>query len=155
MSLPYKGARHDAGRHHIKGFEMEDILVPLGLFFAPVVLILGLILVPKWLRSRERLQAQQLIRMAIERGQEPSPELIEALTKDIQPAKVPSASRDMRIGVILLSVAAGIALTGVALGQINDNAMFGTVSGAAIPGMIGLAFIILSFFNPNKRLPQD
>jgi hypothetical protein len=33
--------------------------------------------------------------------------------------------------------------------------MYGTVSGAAIPGMIGLAFIILSFFNPNKRPPQD
>jgi hypothetical protein len=28
------------------------------------------------------------------------------------------------------------------------------MSGAAIPGMIGLAFIILSFFNPNKRPPQ-
>ena len=130
------------------------VLVPIGFFFAPVILVSALVLVPKWLRSRERLQAQQLIRMAIERGQEPSPQLFEALTRDVAPVKVPSAHRDMRIGVILLAVAAGIGLTGVALGSIDDHAMFGTISGAAIPGMIGLAFIILSFFNPNKRPPE-
>ena len=30
-----------------------------------------------------------------------------------------------------------------------------TLAGSAIPGAIGLAFVILSFFNPNKRPPQD
>ena len=60
----------------------------------------------------------------------------------------------MRIGIVLLFVSGGVALTGLALGQINDYAMYGTLSGAAIPGMIGLAFVILSFFNPNKRPPE-
>ena len=127
------------------------VLVPVG-FFA---MIAAISIVPNWLRMRERQDMQATVRAAIEKGQPLPPELIEALSKDVKLPKASSAHRDMRIGVILLAVAAGVALTGVALGQINDNAMFGTVSGAAIPGMIGVAFIILSFFNPNKRSSQD
>jgi hypothetical protein len=129
---------------------MEDILVPLGLFG----MIAAIVIVPNYLRIRERREMQKTVRAAIEKGQPLPPELIEALSKDVRTRKVSSAHRDLRIGVILLAVAAGISLTGVALGGINDNAMFGTISGAAIPGMIGLAFVILSFFNPNKRPPE-
>ncbi|MBO9557996.1 MAG: hypothetical protein J7515_05345 [Caulobacter sp.] len=127
------------------------ILIPL----APFLMVAAIVIVPAWLRQRERREMQATVRAAIEKGQPLPPELVEALSKDVRPRVVSSAHRDMRIGVILLFVAGGVALTGVALGQINDNAMFGTLSGAAIPGMIGLAFIILSFFNPNKRPPQD
>ena len=127
------------------------ILVPIGLF----AMIAAIVIVPNYLRVRERQEMQATVRAAIEKGQPLPPELVEALSKDVRLRTVSSAHRDMRIGVILLAVAGGVALTGVALGQINDNAMFGTVSGAAIPGMIGLAFVILSFFNPNKRPPQD
>lgn len=130
---------------------MEDILVPIGLF----AMIAAIVIVPNYLRLRERREMQATVRAAIDKGQPLPPELIEALSKDFRSRKVSSAHRDLRIGVILLAVAGGVALTGVALGGINDNAMFGTVSGAAIPGMIGLAFVILSFFNPNKRPPQD
>lgn len=130
---------------------MEDILVPLGLF----TMIAAIVLVPNYLRIRERREIQKTVRAAIEKGQPLPPELIEALSKDVRARKVSSAHRDLRIGVILLFVAGGVALTGVALGQISDHAMFGTVSGAAIPGMVGLAFVILSFFNPNKRPPQE
>jgi hypothetical protein len=127
-----------------------DVLVPIGFF----TMIAAIVIVPNYLRVRERQEMQATVRSAIEKGQPLPPELIDALSKDVRARTVPSAHRDMRIGVILLAVAGGVALTGVALGGINDNAMFGTVSGAAIPGMIGLAFIILSFFNPNKRPPE-
>lgn len=126
------------------------ILIPL----APFLMVAAIVIVPAWLRTRDRREMQATVRAAIEKGQPLPPELVEALSKDVRPRVVSSAHRDMRIGVILLFVAGGVALTGVALGQINDHAMFGTVSGAAIPGMIGLAFIILSFFNPNKRPPE-
>ncbi|MDR7114330.1 DUF6249 domain-containing protein [Caulobacter sp. BE254] len=126
------------------------ILIPL----APFLMVAAIVIVPAWLRTRERREMQATVRAAIEKGQPLPPELVEALSKDVRPRTVSSAHRDMRIGVILLFVSGGVALTGIALGQINDNAMFGTVSGAAIPGMIGLAFIILSFFNPNKRPPE-
>jgi hypothetical protein len=129
----------------------SGILVPIGLF----AMIAAIVIVPNYLRVRERQEMQATVRTAIEKGQPLPPELVEALSKDVRTRTVSSAHRDMRIGVILLAVAGGVALTGVALGQINDNAMFGTISGAAVPGMIGVAFIILSFFNPNKRPPQD
>uniref|UniRef100_B0SWJ2 DUF6249 domain-containing protein n=1 Tax=Caulobacter sp. (strain K31) TaxID=366602 RepID=B0SWJ2_CAUSK len=125
------------------------VLVPIG-FFA---MIAAIVIVPKYLQARERRETQATVRAAIEKGQPLPPELIEAISKDVRVGKVSSSHRDMRIGVILLAVSAGVALTGVALGGINDNAMFGTVSGAAVPGMVGLAFVILSFFNPNKN-PQ-
>jgi hypothetical protein len=127
------------------------ILIPL----APFLMVAAIVIVPAWLRTRDRREMQATVRAAIEKGQPLPPELVEALSKDVRPKMASSAHRDMRIGVILLFVAGGVALTGVALGQINDNAMYGTLSGAAIPGMIGLAFVILSFFNPNKRPPQD
>jgi hypothetical protein len=133
-----------------RGVHMEDVLVPLFI----CSMIVAIVVLPGWLRSRDRREMQATVRAAIEKGQPLPPELIEAMTKGIKPAKISSAHRDMRIGIILLAVAAGIALTGVALGAINDNAMFGTVSGAAVPGMIGIAFIILSFFNPNKNPPE-
>jgi hypothetical protein len=126
------------------------VLVPIGFF----TMIAAIVIVPNYLRVRERQEMQATVRAAIEKGQPLPPELVDALSKDVRSRTVSSAHRDMRIGVILLAVAGGVALTGVALGGINDNAMFGTVSGAAIPGMIGLAFVILSFFNPNKRPPQ-
>lgn len=127
------------------------ILIPL----APFLMVAAIVIVPAWLRQRERREMQATVRAAIEKGQPLPPELVEALSKDVRPRLTSSAHRDMRIGVVLLFVAGGVALTALALGHINDYAMYGTLAGSAIPGMIGLAFVILSFFNPNKRPPQD
>lgn len=126
------------------------ILVPL----APFIMVAAIVIVPAWLKSRERREMQQTVRAAIEKGQALPPELIEALSKDVRPAKVPSAQRDLRIGVILLSVAVGLALLGAAIGMVESDALFPIVGSATIPGMIGVAFIVLSFFNPNKRSPE-
>ncbi len=61
-----------------------------------------------------------------------------------------SAMRDMRKGVILLAVSIGIVLFGYAVSFEDMDALYPVSGIAAIPGMIGLAFIILSFFNKNK-----
>jgi hypothetical protein len=126
------------------------ILIPL----APFLMVAAIVIVPAWLRTRDRREMQATVRAAIEKGQPLPPELVDALSKDVHPRIASSAHRDMRIGVVLLFVAGGVALTALALGQINDYAMYGTLAGSAIPGMIGLAFVILSFFNPNKRPPE-
>ncbi|TCS14873.1 DUF6249 domain-containing protein [Caulobacter sp. BK020] len=126
------------------------ILVPLS----PFLMVAAIVIVPAWLKNRERREMQQTVRAAIEKGQALPPELIEALSKDVQPKKVSSAHRDLRIGVILLAVSVGMGLLGAALGMIEDEAMFAVAGSATIPGMIGIAFIILSFFNPNKNPPE-
>jgi hypothetical protein len=127
------------------------ILVPL----APFLMVAAIVIVPAWLKSRERREMQQTVRAAIETGQALPPELIEALSKDIKPPKVASAQRDLRIGVILIAVSTGIALLGCALGMVENDALFPIVGSAAIPGVVGIAFVILSFFNPNKSVPRD
>ena len=126
------------------------ILVPLS----PFLMVAAIIIVPAWLKSRERREMQQTVRAAIEKGQALPPELIEALSKDVQPKKVSSAHRDLRIGVILLAVSVGMGLLGAVLGMVEEEAMFWVAGSATIPGMIGIAFIILSFFNPNKSPPE-
>ncbi|WP_313574302.1 DUF6249 domain-containing protein [Brevundimonas sp.] len=124
---------------------MDEVLIPLA-FFA---MIAGIVLVPTWLKSRERREMQATLRASIEKGQSLPPEVIEAISKD-NAKPVATAARDLRAGVILLSVAIGIALLGYAVSFADFDAFYPIVGGAAIPGMIGLAFIILSFFNKNK-----
>lgn len=126
----------------MEGFE---VLIPL----APFLMVVAIVVIPAWLKSRERREMQATLRSAIEKGQTLPPEVIEAISKDN--AKPPAtAARDLRTGVILLSVAVGIAIFGYAVSFAEMDAYYPIVGIAAIPGMIGLAFIILSFFNKNK-----
>ncbi len=127
---------------------MEE-LIPLA-FFA---MIAGIVLVPTFLKSRERKEMQATLRAAIEKGQPLPPEVIEALSKENVKAPA-TAHRDLRVGVILLAVSIGIALFGYAftfIGGFEESKVSVPIMGlSAIPGMVGLAFIILSAFNKNK-----
>ncbi len=122
-----------------------EVLVPLGI----ILMVAAIVIVPRWFRSRERREMQQTLRTAIDKGQSLPPEIIEALSQD-EVRKTPSAMRDMRKGVILLAVSIGIVLFGYAVSFEDMDALYPVSGIAAIPGMIGLAFIILSFFNKNK-----
>lgn len=126
----------------MNGFE---ILIPL----APFIMVVAIVAIPAWLKSRDRREMQATLRSAIEKGQPLPPEVIESITKDnVKPPA--TAARDLRTGVILLAVAIGIAIMGYGV-SFKDLDAFYVLSGlAAIPGMIGLAFIVLSFFNKNK-----
>ena len=122
-----------------------EILIPLSGIFMIIAIVVG----PAWLKSRERREMQNVLRAAVEKGQPLPPELIDALTKE-QVRKLPSASRDLRIGVILLALSAGVAAAFLGIGFGVDNDAKFVAGFAAIPGSIGLAFIVLSFFNKNK-----
>lgn len=124
-----------------------EVFVPLGLF-AMIVLIVA---IPAWFKSRDRREMQGTLRTAIEKGQPLPAEVIDALSKDASKA-VPSAARDLRIGVIWAAIALGVAAFGWAASFADgDSEIFYVMGGmAAVPGFIGLAFIILSFFNKNK-----
>lgn len=121
------------------------ILIPL----APFIMVVLIVVVPAWLKSRERKEMQETLRSAIEKGQPLPPEVIEALSRDN--IKVPAtAAKDIRVGMILLSVSIGIALMGYFIGFAQDHATYPMIGMAMVPGMIGIAFIVLSFFNKNK-----
>lgn len=131
--------------------DMTPILIMLIIFGSITAIIIG----PGYLKSREKREMQTTVRHAIDKGQELPPELIDAMTRDVA-SKLPSRTRDIRRGIIWIAVGVGLA----AFGLLSDmgwdhneleNFGNGVLGVAAIPFTIGVAFIVLSFFNPNKE----
>ncbi|MFN3930966.1 MAG: DUF6249 domain-containing protein [Brevundimonas sp.] len=135
---------------------MEDF-IPLFAIFAVFGTITAIIVGPTYLKSRERHEMQATVRHAIDKGQDLPPEIIAALSSEAA-SKLSSRTRDIRRGIIWLAVGIGIAAFGVINGtpwnggdDWNGNVGDGLLGFAAIPITVGLAFIVLSFFNPNKE----
>lgn len=122
------------------------ILVPLG-FFA---MIAAIVLVPGWLRSRERERLHETLRLAYEKGQPVPPEMIEAL--QFEKPKPPLPDRDLRRGIILLCVAAAIVVFALTVGQVHDHDAFGFAAVAAFPGFIGLGYLAFWFASRRKTI---
>ncbi|MBU4436400.1 MAG: hypothetical protein KKC14_18515 [Alphaproteobacteria bacterium] len=123
---------------------MEGILVPITLF----IVIGAICIAPVWLKSRERTEMQSTLRAAIEKGQPVPPEVIEALTRNVKVA--PTSLSDLRAGVIWAAVGIGFGLFSYLADFEDHDFRFPGLGIAAIPLMIGLAYIVLSFFNPSK-----
>lgn len=106
------------------------------------ITIIAIVLVPRWLKSREREALQQTLKAAIERGQPLPPEVVDAITSEQRPA--PSAIRDVRTAVIWLGVAAGLICFAYALGNDPDSAdaFYPLLGISAFPGFVGIAYLI-------------
>jgi hypothetical protein len=91
-----------------------------------------------WFRYRNRNDMQQTIRLALDKGQELSPELIDRLGH-------PKAGRDrdLRLALIWLALAIGLALCGAAVPDPSGHALRGCLAGAAFPLMLGIAYLIM------------
>lgn len=122
-----------------------DIIVPV----VGCMMIVAVVCLPFYFRSRERREMQRTLRVAIEKGQPVPPELIEAMTKSVKTP--PTRLRDLRVGVIWLAVGIGIAGATYFGDFIHGDGDFDGFGIACIPVVIGVAFIVLSFFNPNKE----
>jgi hypothetical protein len=91
-----------------------------------------------WFRFRTRGDLQQTIRSAIDKGQELTPELIDRLG-----SPTPPKDRDLRLALIWLALAVGLALTGFFAPDPSGHAFRGTLAGAAFPFAIGVAYLIM------------
>jgi hypothetical protein len=112
----------------------------------------AVILVPMYLKSRDKQRMYETLRLAYEKGQPVPPELIAALqTNAPSGSMVSTAERDLRRAMVLLAV--GLGLCGLGYGlwyglmSVSDTAAYitgGSIAGAgAIPGLIGVAYLIL------------
>ena len=112
----------------------------------------AVILVPMYLKSRDKQRMYETLRLAYEKGQPVPPELIAALqTNAPAGSMVSTAERDLRRAMVLLAV--GLGLCGLGYGlwyglmSVSDTAAYitgGSIAGAgAIPGLIGVAYLIL------------
>ena len=114
----------------------------------PFIMVIAIVVVPAILKSRERREMQGTLRAAIEKGQPLPPEIIDAMTKNVKVA--PTSLSDIRTGIIWLAVGLGLAGFGFMIGFEDADAFHPMLAFASIPSVIGLAYIVLSFFNPNK-----
>jgi hypothetical protein len=122
-----------------------EIIVPIGAF----AMVVAIVCLPFYFKSRERREMQRTLRAAIERGQPMPPEVIEAMTKTVK--LPPTRLRDLRTGVIWLAVGVGVAGATYFGDFIHGDRDFDGFGIACIPAVIGIAYIVLSFFNPNKE----
>lgn len=116
---------------------MDEILIPIVMFISVAVVVIA----AYWFRYRARGEMQQTIRLALDKGHELTPEIIDRLGH-------PKASKfkDMRLGVIWLAIAFGLVLIGFAVPDNGEDAFRGLLAGAALPFSIGVAYLVLYRF---------
>ena len=115
----------------------EEIIIPVVMFLGLTVVFSLLF----WFRYRARREMQETLRVALDKGQDLTPEIIDRLG---HPKAAPD--KDLRLGVIWLAVAVGLVLIGFAVPDDGGNALRGLLAGAAFPFAIGVAYMILHFF---------
>lgn len=117
---------------------MAEILVPIFLFFAVVAAI--------WLFShynyKKRLTAHETLRLAVEKGQEVSPELVERMSYLNDPVK-----SDLRRGVLLIAFGVAFVILGSIMPHDEPEAVRGVVAIASFPVILGLAYLGLWRFS--------
>jgi len=92
-----------------------------------------------WFRYKNRRDLQQTIRLALDKGHELSPELIDRLG---HPA--PAKNKDLRLGIMWLAFALASAILGVAIPDEDANEILLGI--AAFPLFIGLAYLLIARF---------
>lgn len=122
-------------------------IVSTFMFFSTIIL---LVLVPRWLKSREREALQATLKAAIERGQPLPPEVVDAIARE--QTRPPSAMRDVRTAVIWLGVTAGLIGFAYALGSdpASADAFYPLIGIAAFPGFIAVAYLVNAALSRSK-----
>ena len=89
-------------------------------------------------RYKSRAETQQTIRLALDKGAELTPELIDRLGDP-----EPGPSKDLRRALVWLSLGVGLAVCGFFVPDPSGHALKGCLAGAAFPIAIGIAFLIM------------
>ncbi len=110
----------------------EGLWIPITLF-----IVIGLVIfVLSFFRYKTRQATQKTIRLALEKGNEMTPELLASLAEP-----KPSVSKDLRRGLVSLSIGIGIALFGFILGE--EDALRPMIGISMFPVFIGIAYLVL------------
>ena len=115
---------------------MAEELIPIVMFISLAAVLIAVF----WFRWRARDGMQQTIRMALDKGHELTPEIIDRLGHPKE-----AKDKDLRLGVIWLSIALGLALMAFAVGSFASEALQGTLASAALPFAIGLGYLVIHF----------
>jgi hypothetical protein len=118
-------------------------IVAIIMTFGTPIAIVAIVSINK---ARNTAELQKTLRMSIEKGQPLPTEFIESMSRTVPKAKNPM--NDVRWGLILIAVSSGLFITAY-----FDNGMnFPGMSGfGAIPGLIGVALLILGVIGLNRK----
>lgn len=128
----------------------SEILIPFIIFGSGSAIIL----LPIYWRMQMRRRVLETVKDLSGTGSPMSPELIASLMAPLPPNRpsLPHRQRDIRLGYILIALALGIAIVGIAAfviayntGGAREAPAFGAGVAAigAIPGCIGIALLLL------------
>jgi hypothetical protein len=122
----------------------------------------AIIIGPIYFRHRDRVQMHETLRSAFEKGVALPPELITSLQGNLAAKTMPTREGDLRRGIVLVGVGIGVAILGYGLwyglASVDDTAA--AITGActagagAIPGLIGVAYLIL-WATKSKSTPKS
>ena len=113
---------------------VEDCAPLLGISLPILVIAFAL-----WLRHKNRESMQQTFRMALDKGQDLTPEIIDRLG-----APKPGKFKDLRLGVIWLASAIAFVIFGQTIPDDEANQILAGI--AAFPFFIGVGYLVLHFF---------
>ena len=114
---------------------MAEDWAPLLAISLPIIVIA----LALWLRHRNRESMQQTFRMALDKGQELTPEIIDRLG-----GPKPGKYKDLRLGVIWLASAIALVIFGQTIPEDEANRILAGI--AAFPFFIGVGYLVLYFF---------
>lgn len=121
--------------------EVVELLIPIVMFIG-ITVVLSLFV---WFRFRVRKDAQATIRIAIEKGHELTPEVIDRLGHPR-----PHKDRDLRVSLIFFALAIALALFGAAIPIDEGHAQRIFMGIAAFPFSLGAAFLIMWRFTERR-----
>lgn len=107
----------------------------------PIVMFMGLTIVLGlffWFRYKSRTEVQRTIREALGGSAQLTPEMIDRLGHPR-----PNKNQDLRVAMIWLAIAGGLALMGFAVPDPSGHALGGLLASAAIPFALGVAYVII------------
>lgn len=117
------------------------IFVPLGAFLA----IVAIVWISQHFTAKKRAEAYATVRMAIEKGQEVTPEAMEAMTRIAHPLA------DLRRGVLLIALTFAFVALAIIVSTEEEDAIRPLLGIAVFPLSLGLAYIGLHVFTNDKK----
>lgn len=136
---------------------LHEIVPVMGIF-----MIISIVVGPIWIRSyfaaRDRKELHETLRIAYEKGTPVPPELIESLQNKVSGSVPSTAESDLRRAIVLIAVGLGLVGLGYGMGwglmyasETAGGIVGGIIAGSgAIPGLIGLAYLLLWIFRRNQ-----
>lgn len=117
---------------------MEDVVIPIFIFAS----IVGIIWLFSHYNYKKRLTAHETLRLAVEKGQEVSPELVERMSYLNDPAK-----SDLRRGILLIAFGAAFICLGLLIPHDEPEALRGMLGVSSFPIILGIAYLGLWRFS--------